>query len=265
MRVALFVPCYIDQLYPAAGIAAVRVLERLGCDVAVPAGAACCGQPPANAGLEREGERALGRFVAAFAGCERVVVLSGSCAAHIREHAGALGEAGEAVARATVEFCAFLHDEIGVAAVAGLGAALPLCVAVHIGCHTLRRLGLARASELGVPSFDKVRSLLATVQGLRFAEPARPDECCGFGGTFAVNEAAVSAKMGRDRLREYRAAGAAAIVSTDMSCIMHLEGLARADGTRLPMVHVAQVLAGDAVAAGAGAVGAPATPQATSP
>lgn len=264
-RVALFVPCFVDQLYPTAAIAALGVLERLGCEVAVPDGAACCGQPPANAGFEQEGERALRRFVRAFSGAERVVVLSGSCAAHVREHAPALGGAGGDVAGATVEFCAFLHDELGVEAVAALGAALPLRVGVHIGCHALRRLGLARPSELQRPAFDKVRALLATVRGLSFAEPERPDECCGFGGVFSVTESAVSAKMGRDRLRTYAAAGAQAIVSTDLSCMMHLDGLARREGVRVPMLHVAQVLAGDAVAAGHAGEGSPGAAPATSP
>ncbi len=250
MRLALFVPCFVDQLYPDAAIAALRVLERLGCEVAVPPGAACCGQPPANAGFGRAGEEALRRFGESFAGFDRIVVLSGSCAAHLRDHAPGLGRAGVAVADATVEFCAFLHDELGVAAVAALGAAYPRRVGVHIGCHSLRRLGLARASELQLPPWDKVRALLATVRGLSFAEPERPDECCGFGGAFAVTEPAVSARMGRDRLRAYRAAGAEAIVSTDLSCIMHLEGLARRAGAPLPMLHVAQVLAGDVVPAG---------------
>ena len=263
--VALFVPCFVDQLYPGAAIAALQVLERLGCRVTVPAGAACCGQPPANAGFEREGARALRAFVEAFSGGERIVVLSGSCAGHVREHAPALGEAGAAVGQAAVEFCAFLYDELGVAAVAGLGATFPFRIGVHIGCHTLRRLGLARASELQLPAFDKVRALLGTVAGLSFAEAARPDECCGFGGSFAVTEPAVSAKLGRDRLRAYRAAGAEAIVSTDLSCLMHLNGLARRASAPLRMLHVAQVLAGDTVAAGHRVEGRAAAPPATSP
>lgn len=257
--VALFVPCYVDQLYPEAAIAALRVLERLGCDVAVPDGAPCCGQPPANAGYEREGEGALRALVRAYHDYERVVVLSGSCAAHIREHAAALGDAGGSVAAATVEFCAYLHDDIGLEAIASLGATFPARVAVHVGCHSLRRLHLARASELQVPPFDKVRALLSGVRGLSFAEPARPDECCGFGGAFAVTEPAISARMGRDRLGEYLAAGAEAVLSTDMSCMMHLDGIARREGVRLPVMHVAQVLAGAAVASGSG------PSQATSP
>ena len=242
-RVALFVPCFVDQLFPQAAVAALRVLERLGLEVAVPEGAPCCGQPLANAGFEREGERPLARVVETYAPYERVVVLSGSCAAHLRAHAG--GGVGARV----VEFCAFLHDEVGLAAVSTLGAELPRRAGLHVGCHALRGLGLARPSELQVPPFDKVRALLGAVRGLTVAELTRPDECCGFGGTFAVSEPAVSAKMGRDRLRDYRAAGAELVVSTDLSCLMHLGALARRDGAPLPMLHVAEVLAGAAALA----------------
>jgi L-lactate dehydrogenase complex protein LldE len=255
--VALFVPCYVDQLYPRVAVAALEVLERLGLRVLVPDGAVCCGQPPANAGFERSAGPALARFVetyAPFDGYDRVVVLSGSCALHVRAHAGALGgalgAAGERVAERTTEFCAFLHDEVGLDAVAALGAEFPRRVGVHIGCHGLRGLGLASPSELQRPRFDKVRALLATAHGLTFAGLARPDECCGFGGTFAVAEPAVSAKMGRDRLRDYAAGHAEAIVSTDVSCLMHLGGLARRGGLALPTLHVAEVLASRGTGAG---------------
>jgi L-lactate dehydrogenase complex protein LldE len=249
MTIALFVPCYIDQFYPRVAIAALTVLERLGVRAAVPEGAACCGQPPANAGYEHDAQRALDRFVDTYASYDRVVVLSGSCAVHVKLHAAEAadrGGAGARVAERTVEYSAFLHDEVGLGAVAALGAELPRRVGVHIGCHGLRGLGLATPSELQLPRFDKVRALLSTVRGLTFAELQRPDECCGFGGTFAVTEPAISAKMGRDRLRDYGSGHAEAIVSTDVSCLMHLGGLARRAGLALPMLHVAEVLAGAA-------------------
>ena len=253
MSAALFVPCYIDQFYPQVAIAALTVLERLGVQVDVPEGAACCGQPSANAGFAREGHSTIERFVDVYAGYERIIVLSGSCAVHVRLHAGEVvahgghtDGAGARVAERTTEFCSYLHDELGVDWLAGLGASYDGRVAVHLGCHGLRGLGLAKPSELQIRPFDKVRALLATVRGLEIAELARPDECCGFGGTFAVGEPAVSAKMGRDRLRDFTAHGAQAVVSTDMSCLMHLDGLARREGLGLPMYHVAEVLAGTA-------------------
>ena len=251
--VALFVPCYVDQFFPRVAIAALTVLERLGVQVDVPEGAACCGQPAANAGFARDGHSTIARFVDVYAPYERIIVLSGSCAVHVKQHAGEVAahghrtdSAGAGVAERTTEFCSYLHDELGVDGIAGLGATYNGCVSVHIGCHALRGLGLAKPSELQVRPFDKVRALLGAVRGLEIAELARPDECCGFGGTFAVGEPAVSTKMGRDKLRDVTTHGAQAVVSTDMSCLMHLDGLARRERMGLPMYHVAEVLAGTA-------------------
>lgn len=240
--VALFVPCYIDQLYPQVAIAALRVLERLGVPVVVPQGAVCCGQPPANAGYEQYGARAMQVFVDTFRAYEHIVVLSGSCALHLRMHAGHAGMDGAALVPRVTEFCAYLHDVVGVERVRALGAALPSRVALHIGCHGLRGLGLATPSELQVPVVNKVRALLETVAGLSFADLRRPDECCGFGGTFAMTEPAISTRMGEDRLRDFAAGAADLVVSPDMSCLMHLDGVARQQGRRLRMVHVAEVL-----------------------
>jgi L-lactate dehydrogenase complex protein LldE len=251
--VALFVPCYVDQFFPHVAIAALTVLERLGIQVDVPEGAACCGQPAANAGFARDGHSTIARFVDVYAPYERIIVLSGSCAVHVKQHAGEVAAhggridaAGAGVAERTTELCAFLHDVVGVNRIAGLATTYNGRVAVHIGCHALRGLGLARPSELQVGPFDKVRALLGAVRGLEFADLARPDECCGFGGTFAVGEPAVSTKMGRDKLRDVTTHGAQAVVSTDMSCLMHLDGLARRERMGLPMYHVAEVLAGTA-------------------
>ena len=253
MKTALFVPCYVDQFYPQVAIAALTVLERLGVDVEVPEGAACCGQPSANAGYARDGQSTLNRFVETYAEYERVIVLSGSCAMHVKLHAGEVvahggkaDSAGARVAERTTEFCAFLHDDVGVGRLASLNAHFDQKVAVHIGCHSLRGLGMAKPSELRTQPFDKVRAILGKVRGLEFVELSRPDECCGFGGTFSMDEPDVSTKMGRDRLRDYRLHHATAVVSPDMSCLMHLQGLARREQLGVPMYHVAEILAGAA-------------------
>lgn len=245
MNVALFIPCYVDQLYPDVAGASARLLERLGVRVVILDGTACCGQPLTNAGFVRAGDRPLERLeyvlekVDRSARLDRIVVPSGSCTVHIRSHAR------PAIANRAAELCEFLHDDIGLAAVNALGATYERRVGVHIGCHALRGLGLAQPSEVQRPAVNKVRALLETVRGLTFAPLERPDECCGFGGTFSVTEPEISVAMGSDRLADYEAGGAEAIVSTDMSCIMHLSGIARAAGFggRLPMLHVAQVLA----------------------
>lgn len=249
MRIALFAPCFVDQLYPRVAIAALEVLERLGVNVDVPNGAACCGQPPANAGFGRAGQPALAQFVRTFAHYDTTIILSGSCAMHVQSHASSAGPDGAHVAARSMEFCAFLHDVVGLERVAALGAKRTANAAVHIGCHALRGLALASPTELRVPRFNKVRALLGTVQGMTFAELSRADECCGFGGSFSVTEPAVSVRMGRDRLRDFRGGDADIVVSTDVSCLMHLDGLARHDGVRLPMLHVAEVLAGSSVTA----------------
>ena len=246
MNVALFAPCFVDQLYPQVAIAALDVLERLGVNVEVPSGAACCGQPPANAGFARAGETALARFVRTFAMYDTTIVVSGSCTMHVRAHASSLGVDGERVATRSLEFCEFLHDVVGLERVSTLNAKRTGRAAIHIGCHGLRGLGLAAPSELRVTRFDKVRALLETVHGLTFADLTRPDECCGFGGSYSVTEPDVSVRMGRDRLHDYRCGGADLVVSTDVSCLMHLGGVAsrEGEGLRLPMFHVAEVLAG---------------------
>jgi L-lactate dehydrogenase complex protein LldE len=230
---------------PAGRVAALDVLERLGFVVDVPGGRGMLraagrqrrlrarrrgGAPPGGARVRRR--RAGGGAVGELRGAR-----ARACAG------GAAGAPGARLAGRVVEFAAFLHDEVGPEAVAALGAEFPRRVGVHVGCHALRGLGLARPSELRAAPFDKVRALLGAVRGLAFADPARPDECCGFGGTFAAAEPELSAKIGRDRLRAFAAAGAEALVSTDLSCLLHLEGLARRAGSPLPMLHVAEVLA----------------------
>ena len=243
MTVALFVPCFVDQFAPRVGIAALRLLERLGARVVVPAEAACCGQPASNAGYAGSARRLETRYAEAFAAYDVIVTPSGSCAAHAQAHGGAAGTR-------THELCQFVHDRFGVAAVAALAPRLDARVGVHLGCHGLRRLGLATPTEAG-PDLDGptgtvrrdvVRALLAAVGGLGVVDLDRPDECCGFGGTFAVAEPDVSAKMGRDRLADAERHGAQALVSTDPSCLLHLGGLARRRGAGLPTFHVAEVL-----------------------
>lgn len=244
MTVALFVPCYVDQLYPGVARAALAVLEREGCTVAVPLDQTCCGQPTANAGFEREGEGAMRHFVETFASYDAVVAPSGSCVAHVREHYGRLGEGEDVlqVRERTYELCEFLTDVLGVTA---LDARFPYRVGLHESCHGLRGLRLGASSERNEPPFSKVRQLLALVEGLDLVPLDRADECCGFGGTFAVTEEALSVKMGRDRLRDHVRHGAEVITATDMSCLMHLGGLAQRQGLPVQVRHVAEILHGE--------------------
>lgn len=243
MRVALFIPCYVDQFYPAVGLATARVLERLGCEVVYPEEQTCCGQPMANAGFAGEAAPLARRFLEVFDGYEAVVCPSGSCTSMVRNHYhGLVGEDRRypAVRAATYELCEFLVDVLRVGRIEGR---FPRRVGLHQSCHGLRELRLGSGSERVVAAFDKVGSLLRSLEGLELVSLTRPDECCGFGGTFAVNEEAISCLMGRDRIADHLRAGAEVVTGTDVSCLMHLEGLARRNGTRLAFRHVAEILA----------------------
>jgi L-lactate dehydrogenase complex protein LldE len=243
VRVALFVPCYVDQLWPRAALAAVRVLEAHGVEVAFPEEQTCCGQPMANAGLASATEPLARHFLEVFGRFEAVVCPSGSCTSMVRNHydpflAGAPGF--DALKAHTYELCEFLVDVLGARAARGRFAHR---VALHQSCHGLRELGLGVASESMHPRANKVDGLLRSLDGIELVPLARADECCGFGGTFAVAEEAVSVLMGKDRIADHEKAGAEIVTGTDVSCLMHLEGIARRDGRPLRFMHVAEVLA----------------------
>ena len=243
MRAALFVPCYVDQLWPAAALSAVRVLEAHGVEVVFPEEQTCCGQPMANAGLASATEPLARRFLEVFGGFDAVVCPSGSCTSMVRNHydpflAGAPGF--DRLKARTWELCEFLVDVLGVKQARGR---YPRKVALHQSCHGLRELGLGVASESLRPKWNKVDALLRSLEGIELVPLARPDECCGFGGTFAVAEEAVSVLMGKDRIADHEKAGAQVVTATDVSCLMHLQGLARRDRRPLEFKHVAEVLA----------------------
>lgn len=246
MRVALFVPCYIDQFYPDVAIATLELLERFGCDVHYPAGQTCCGQPMANTGCSAQAEPVAKRLVQLFADYDHIVCPSGSCTAMVRHHYEAFFAADDAqfhhVRDNTFELCEYLVD---VLRINSLGLRFPHRVSVHPSCHGLRELRLGASSETRVPGArDKVAELLAMVEGIELVRPARVDECCGFGGTFAVNEPDVSAAMGTDKIRDHEQAGSEVIVAGDMSCLMHLQGLIRRQQRPIGVMHIAQLLMG---------------------
>ena len=243
MKVALFVPCYVDQLYPQVAVATARVLRRVGCEVVFPPEQTCCGQPMANAGFAEAAAPLARRFLDVFEGFDHVVCPSGSCTAMVRTQYQDLVGGDPRLARvsaATFELCEFLTDVLRVGPLTGR---YPRKVGLHRSCHGLRGLRLGSGSERVVAAQDKVESLLRGLTGLELVSLTRPDECCGFGGTFAVMEEAVSCLMGRDRLADHVGAGAQVVTGTDVSCLMHLEGLARRTGAPLEFRHVAEVLA----------------------
>jgi L-lactate dehydrogenase complex protein LldE len=244
MRVGLFVPCYVDQLRPDVGIATAEVLERFGASVDFPEAQTCCGQPLSTAGFADHASVLARRFLDVFEPFEHVVAPSGSCVAMVRrQYARLLGDSPERLELTgrVRELCEFLTDVLGVERVEG---SFPHRVGLHPSCHGLRELGLALPSERTGACEDKVRRLLASLDGIELPEPERRDECCGFGGSFSFDEPEVAAEMGRSRLRAHQDAGAEVLTSVDVSCLLHLESLARRAGQPLRVMHVAEILAG---------------------
>ena len=244
MKTGLFIPCYVDAFFPEVGIATLELLERFDVDVVYPLDQTCCGQPMANSGCERDAAATEALFVRNFAGFDYVVTPSGSCTHHVREHLTAIPQAEDVVSvrKRTYELVEFLHDVLGVRQFPW--AEFPHAVGLHNGCASLRALRTAKMSEIDGPSFSKPLRLLGAVKGIRFVAPQRPDECCGFGGTFSVFEEPVSARMGYDKVQDHQRAGAEYIVSADMSCLMHQKGCAERLGLPLKFIHIAQILNG---------------------
>jgi L-lactate dehydrogenase complex protein LldE len=243
----LFIPCYIDQLYPRVGLATLELLEQCGVRVEYPDGQTCCGQPMANTGCTDEARPLAQRFLAIFKEYDYIVAPSGSCVAMVRLHYEHFlhGQPGfEELIRKTFELCEFLTDVIKVERIDGR---FPHKVGLHQSCHGLRELRLGKSSELVGTPYGKARQLLALLDGIEFSTLSRPDECCGFGGTFAVNEEAVSCLMGRDRIADHEKSGTEVLTANDMSCLMHLDGLIRRERKPIRVMHVAEILAGDPV------------------
>ena len=244
MRVGLFIPCYVDQLYPQVGIAALHLLEKYGCEVDYPADQTCCGQPMANSGFEHLTQGCNDLFIKNFSDYDYIVCPSGSCTLHIKEHLhGSHGE-GDAdpatsVRKKIYELVEFLTD---VLKVESIEASFPHKVGLHQSCHGQRGLKLAQMTELVAPPFSKPEKLLKMVKGIELIDLTRKDECCGFGGTFCVAEEAVSVKMGKDRVADHVHHGAEYITGADMSCLMHLEGILRRQKSSIRVKHIAEIL-----------------------
>ncbi len=244
MQVGLFIPCYIDQFYPQVGMATVRLLEKFGVEVDFPTEQTCCGQPMANTGLTQDTKPLALKFFDIFKDYEYVVCPSGSCTSMVRHHYDEyLGDTAgfDELKHKTFELCEFLTDVLKVAKIEGR---FPHKVGLHQSCHGLRELRLASCSEIVGQSFGKARGLLESLDGIQLTELSRPDECCGFGGTFAVAEEAVSCMMGMDRIQDHQQAETEVLTANDMSCLMHLHGLIRRNEIPMRVMHIAEILAG---------------------
>lgn len=244
MRVALFVPCFIDQFFPQVAMATLQLLEGFDIDVDFPEQQTCCGQPMANTGCVEETRPLAELYYRTFKEYEYVVCPSGSCTAMVRRHYGAYvrqRDDFQQLCDRTYELCEFLTDILKIEQLPGR---FPHRVGLHQSCHGLRELRTGSCSERVEQSFSKTGRLLQMIDGLELVDLERNDECCGFGGTFAVAEEAISCRMGQDRIADHRRAEAEVITASDMSCLMHLDGLIRRNGEPLRVMHVAEILAG---------------------
>lgn len=233
MKLALFIPCYVDQFYPQVGISTLELLESLGCDVEFPEKQTCCGQPMANAGFASASKSCDSNFVRNFSGYEYIVCPSGSCVLHVKEHLD------DQIRNNVYELTEFLVD---VLKVKDLNASFPHRVGLHVSCHGQRGLHLSSMTETMTSTFSKPLEVLSMVKGLEIAELSRKDECCGFGGTFCVTEEAVSVAMGKDRVADHLEHKVEYITGGDMSCLMHLEGILRRQKSNVRVKHIAEIL-----------------------
>jgi L-lactate dehydrogenase complex protein LldE len=239
MKVALFLSCVNDGLFPNTGQSVVEVLERLGHHVSFPTAQTCCGQMHFNSGYREEGLRLAQHFRDVFETCDVVVSPSASCVGAVRElYAGAARATGqhalekefEELRTRVYEFSEFLTQ---VAGVTDVGARFPHRVAYHPTCHSLRVLGL----------HDGPRTLLAHVRDLELVDFVGEDECCGFGGMFALKNAEVSVAIGTDKFNHVHASNAEVLCALDNSCLTHIGGIASRQGAGLRTMHLAEILA----------------------
>lgn len=233
-KVALFVPCYIDQFFPQIAQAVVEILERLGVPLVFPEEQTCCGQPAFNSGYWEEGRRVIRHFCRVFAPYQYIVCPSGSCTAMCRVFFGQAdpdNPQAAAVGSRVFEFTEFLVSILGVT---DLGARFPYKVTLHSGCHGRRELGI-----VGQPL-----TLLNNVRELVYCELPNIEECCGFGGTFSVKMAGTSLAMGETKVTNILRSGAEVVTSVDISCLMHIDGIMRRrpETRHIRALHIAEIL-----------------------
>lgn len=236
MTVTLFIPCFVDLMFPKVGISMVQILERLGHQIHCPEAIACCGQPAFNSGYWDEARDVAVKLLDTLKDSEVVVIASGSCGAMLKvfyselfagsEHA----EVARLLASKCYEFSDFLVTKLGVT---DLGARFPAKVTFHDGCHGLRELRIKRPA----------RELLSKVRGLELVEMRDAEVCCGFGGTFAAKFPMISTAMGEVKCASAFETGADYIVSNDSSCLMHVQGLLSRQSSKVKTIHLAEILA----------------------
>lgn len=236
MNIQLFIPCFVDQLYPQTGFNMIRVLEKAGCSVMYNSKQTCCGQPAFNAGFRDEARAVCMKFVRDFEGADYIVTPGASCAGFVRNYFSVLLENSslhnemKELGKRIFEFSEFM---VKILQVENVGASLNGKATYHDSCSALRECRIK----------EEPRRLLSQVKGLELAEMEDVETCCGFGGTFAVKFEPVSIAMGEQKVENALATGAGYLISTDHSCLMHLDGYITHKGYTLRTMHIADVLA----------------------
>jgi L-lactate dehydrogenase complex protein LldE len=236
--VSLFIQCLVDGIYPQVGEAMVHIFRKLGISMMCPTQQTCCGQPAFNSGFRRQARIAAKRFIEIFETADTIVCPSGSCVTMVRHHYAELFKDDASwdlrdrqVADKTYELTEYLVDILGVD---DLGARYDGKVTYHDSCHLLRSLRV----------LEQPRRLLRKVSGAEFVELYDSDKCCGFGGSFSVKYADISAAMVDDKVNNIIASGADTVVGCDMGCLMNIQGMLSRKGSDIKIMHIAQILAG---------------------
>ena len=238
MTIQLFIPCFVDQLYPQTAMNMVKVLEKAGVEVQYNTGQTCCGQPAFNAGFRDEARDVCTKFLKDFSGADYVVAPSASCVGFVRNYYSTLFNNSSLhnevrdLGKRTYEFSAFLVNILGIQ---DLGASLYGKATYHDSCAALRECHIR----------EEPRKLLSRVRGLQLLEMIDTETCCGFGGSFAVKFESISVAMADQKVTNALATGADYIISTDLSCLMHLDGYIRHKGLPIRAMHIADVLASE--------------------
>ncbi|MGM0519504.1 MAG: (Fe-S)-binding protein [Campylobacterota bacterium] len=247
MKIGLFIPCFMNELYPEVCKATYKILKMQGLDIEYPLEQTCCGQPMSNAGCSKDTQTLANNFVKTFKKYDYIVAPSGSCVSTVKEHYAEFFDNNNdynKVKASIYEVCEFLHDVIGLDKLK-TDASFPHKVGLHNSCHGHRVLKLGTPSELNVPYNSKLENILNSVKDIKLVDLKREDECCGFGGTFSVDEEDVSVAMGKDRIKDHLNSNATIITGADMSCLMHMEGLINRNSYPVKVMHIAQILAGE--------------------
>ncbi|PWT96821.1 MAG: Fe-S oxidoreductase [Bacteroidetes bacterium] len=236
MNVQLFIPCFVDQLYPQTGFNMMKVLKKLGCNVSYNTNQTCCGQPAFNAGFRDEARDVCTKFLKDFSGTDYIVTPSASCTGFVRNYYTKLFDNSSVhnevrdLSKRLFEFTEFLTEVLNVE---NIGAVFEGKATYHDSCAALRECQIKSGP----------RKLLSYVKGLELVEMNDVETCCGFGGTFAVKFEPISVAMGEQKTNNANATGAKYLISTDLSCLMHIDGVMKNKGVNIQTMHIADILA----------------------